>query len=898
MGTREHLTRPASIGLALLVGICVFVCVAAPRASLHNRTAALQRLFVTMPAAERTIFATVSYDDFATGASGRIQAGDMQAASAELSANLARTGLRLAPASTRWFGLTTNLLPVIGAARTAYEGQQAPVLEVVYRNALPRNSRLVAGHLPAAATATDGGLTFQSAVTAATAARFSLRVGSRLRLGDGITLLVTGIVAPRLPASAFWTIDSTAAAPVLITGGPQSMPYWTAAAFIGPAEVSDLPVQRLNGSEVSLGWDFLLSLSGVTADQAGALERHATAAVSTPSTLVSSTHGIPIEVAVTSGLATGLAAFIGADGAISSLLSLLFVSLTLVGAAVVLLGAWLLTERRDAEFALMRARGAALRQLAGLALRSGTAVVLPAAVIAAALALAVTPGREAPLSWWLAGLTTVIALAGPPLMSVSRDSKAGRRGTRRGREAAPRRRAAARRLVAEAALTCAAVGGIVLLRLHGLPAPGGSDFFPTAAPALVAIPVALLVVRCYPLAVRGLLRLAVARRGVIAYLGLARSARTSLSAVLPAFALVLALAVIAFGAMVRDAVLRGEVAASWQTTGADAVIGTPGSNISLTPRAQQLIAAVPGVQHTAAILDLPSTVGAVSVDTPVNIVVLNPVRYAAVLADSPAPPFPAAALARPRGGGGPVPVLVSPAAAALLHRSPILTVGIHSVRVRVAGIIASTPAMPVSGPLVVFPQWAEGSDQAPPNLMFISGSHLDSTALKATALAAVPGVTLVVRSDVLAGLRAAPLSSAGYVGFAEGAAAAAAFSILILLLTLILSARSRELTLARLSTMGLSQRQARLLAAVETLPSVLAATAGGIVCATALAPLIGPALNLSAFTGYSQSVPVTPDLTALAATAGGLIVLALAILAGQAAVARHRGLGRALRVGE
>ena len=919
MGATEHLNRSAgrprprlragwtqltgigpaaSMGLALLVGICVFICVAAPRASLHSRTAALQHLLASMPAAERTIYATVRYDDFETAASGQIS--DIRAASAELSANLAKTGLRFAPASTGWFGLTTSFLPVIGAARTAYVGQQAPTLEVVYRNALPRYSRLVAGRLPAAAMVSAGGLTFQSAITPATAARFSLRVGSRLRLDDGITLVVTGIVAPRSPEAAFWTIDSTTAAPTIITPGPRSLPYWGAAAFIGPTEVSDLPVQRLDRSKMSLGWDFPLSLGGVTADQADALQRDATAAISTSGTLVSSTHGIPINVAVNSGLATGLSAFIGADGATSGLLSLLFVSLTLVGAVVVLLGARLLTEHRDAEFALMRARGAALRQLAGLALRSGAAVVLPAAIIAAALALAVTPGSEDQLGWWLAGLTTVIALAGLPLMSVSRHSKAGRRGRPRGRETPPRRHAASRRLVAEAALICAAVGGLVLLRLHGLPAPGRSDFYPTAAPALVAIPTAVLVVRCYPVVLRALLRLAVARRGVIGYLGLARSARTSLSAMLPAFALVLALAVIAFGAMVRDAVLRGEVAASWLTSGADAVVGAPDSDISLTPRAQQIIAAVPGVQHTAAILDLPGSVGAVGFDTPVNIAVLDPVRYAAVLADTPAPPFPAAALARSRGGArrGLVPVLVSPAAAALLHRSPIVTVGIHSVRVRVAGIIVSTPAMPIPGPFVVFPRWAQGSDQAPPNVMFLAGSHLDGKALKATALRAVPAVTVTLRSDVLAGLRTAPLPSAGYVAFAEGAGSAAAFSMLILLLTLILGARSRELTMAWLSTMGLSQRQARLLAAVETLPSVLAATAGGIVCAAALAPLIGPALDLSAFTGYSLRVPVRPDLAALAATAGGLVVLTLATLAGQAVVASHREIGRALRIGE
>lgn len=890
----------ASIGLALLAGSCVFICVAAPRASLHNRTGALQHLFATMPAAERSIDATVGYDDFDAAARGKIQAADIAAGSAELSANLTRTRLPFAPADTDWSGLTTSFVPTTGAAASAYAGPQAPRLEIVYRDSLPRHSRLVAGRLPNSGAVSSGGLALQAAVTEATAARFSLHAGSRLRLAGGITVVVTGIIRPSSPGSAFWTIDPTTAGPLLITGGPQSTPYWTGAAFVGPGELGDLQSHRLGNAATILTWDFPLNLRGVTADQIGTLQHQVTAAITGAGTLVQSTEGNPTSVNINSGLATDLNGFAGSAAAIGGLLSLLFVSLAIIGAVVVLLGARLLTEHRDGEFALMRARGAALRQLAGLALRGGALVVLPAAIVALGIALAVTPGPADPLAWWLAGLTVVVALAGPPLIAVRRHAAATRRGGQQGLDGPPRRRAAARRLVAEAALVCAAVGGLVLLRLQGLPAVGRTDLYLSAAPALVAIPAAVLVVRCYPVVLRALLRLAVTRRGITGYVGLARSARTSMTAVLPAFALVLALAVIAFGAMVRGAVLRGEVAASWQATGADAVVGSPGSGISLSTRAQQAIAAVPGVERWATILNAPGSIGATGFDTQVNIAVLDPVRYAAVLADTPVPPFPAAALARPRGRprGGLVPVLASPSAAILLRHSPIATVGIRTLRVRVAGIIASTPAMQIPGPFLVFPQWAEGPDQLPPNVMFLAGPHLDARALRMTAQRTAPAVVVTLRSDVLAGLRNSPLPSAGYVAFAEGAAAAAGFSVLILLLTLILGARSRALTLARLATMGLSQAQARALAAVETLPSVLAATVGGIACAVVLAPLIGPALNLSAFTGYSLSVPVRADLAALAATAGGLVVLTLATLAVQAVAASRRGVGRALRVGE
>jgi putative ABC transport system permease protein len=180
----------------------------------------------------------------------------------------------------------------------------------------------------------------------------------------------------------------------------------------------------------------------------------------------------------------------------------------------------------------------------------------------------------------------------------------------------------------------------------------------------------------------------------------------------------------------------------------------------------------------------------------------------------------------------------------------------------------------------------------------IIGSHLDGAALRAIVSSGVPGGGLTLRSDVLAALSGAPLQHGGYVAFAQGVAAAAGFSVLILLLTLLLGARSRALTLARLATMGLARRQARQLAVVEAVPAVLAATLGGAACALALVPLIGPAIDLSAFTGSGASVPITAEPAAVAGSALGLLLLALLTLTIQAAVGSHRGAARALRVGE
>ena len=129
-------------------------------------------------------------------------------------------------------------------------------------------------------------------------------------------------------------------------------------------------------------------------------------------------------------------------------------------------------------------------------------------------------------------------------------------------------------------------------------------------------------------------------------------------------------------------------------------------------------------------------------------------------------------------------------------------------------------------------------------------------------------------------------------------AAAAGFGALVLLLSLLLSARTRDMTLARLATMGLRRWQAQLLLAAETLPLVVAAAVGGIACAWLLVPLVGPSVNLAAFTQAGPGVTVIPAPFPLVASAIGLVLVALLVLAAQAVVTYRRGSTRALRIAD
>jgi putative ABC transport system permease protein len=162
----------------------------------------------------------------------------------------------------------------------------------------------------------------------------------------------------------------------------------------------------------------------------------------------------------------------------------------------------------------------------------------------------------------------------------------------------------------------------------------------------------------------------------------------------------------------------------------------------------------------------------------------------------------------------------------------------------------------------------------------------------------LPGGSVTLRATALAALTGAPVPQAAQSALTQGLAAAAGFGVLVLLLSLLLTARTREMTLARMATMGLRPWEAQLLLTAETLPPVVAAAIGGVACAWLLAPLVGPSLNLAAFSGTGSAIVVTPAAFPLAASAVGLVLAALLVLAVQAVFTYQRGSARALRIAE
>src|SRR5580692_2594483 len=588
-----------TVALGVLVCGCVFAAVAGPALNLHTRTQALQQDLAALGDTTKSVQVSGSWSD--VSGSQNLTLAELTQSTRVIARGLAATPLPLA--GDDWAGLSTTTIPVAsGYAATAMAGAGSPPrLEVVYRNPFTANARIVAGTY---ATAGVPAGVVPVAVTTQTAARFGLHPGSRLvltPLSGPVELAVTAVVAERDAASTFWTQDITVAMPSFVTPGE----YWVGGVLADPGALAAVQ-NAFGGPGLAMEWEFPLRLGGVNADQVQGLADDLGLAVRYLSLRLPANWFSPT---VSSPVVQDLSAFLDTQAATQTVLLLLFVSMIVVGIAVILVASLTIAARRADELTMLRARGGSLRQVAGLMLRGTAIAAVPAALIGAGLALVLVPGIPGQaqsaswvLGWVLAGIAVLAALAGPSLIAA-----------RRHRRPAPAvnparvitadtsrsRLTSLRRLVAEVTACAAAVAGLVVLHDEAVPAGGSVDWFLAAAPVLVAILAVVVMLRLYPLVIRGLLRLSARRAGATGFVALAAAARTSLTGVLPAFALVLALSVATFAGTLRNAIASGEVAASWQATGGDAVITTGSGTAPATPAAVRAIAAVPGVQHAA-----------------------------------------------------------------------------------------------------------------------------------------------------------------------------------------------------------------------------------------------------------------------------------------------------------
>ena len=885
-----------SLAFALLAGGCLLAATAGPREVQATGERALQQTMNQVPAPDRDIVVASSWGVLndtiqRAGYSATQTEGDLeQVVTSQLRHDFGTGPLRLTPPSTDWMGMSPGLSNVI---RSLPSLNRIPAkLEVAYRYPLAGNLRLVSGRMPATAppptsTKTREIYHLQVVVTPQTARQFSLRPGSELPIGAPQSVLaagkpiggkltvldldVTGIVEPADPGSSFWVTDPLLPAPTLDNVGGQQ--EWDGGVIADPGEFNTV-TQIFGGPGLRLQWDFPTSTTGQHGQPQAVYDQANQIANQTPQ-LTGPVALLSKDLNVSYGLVQPLAAFIQASDNVNVVLWLVYVGLAVAGIVTLLLAALMIAARRDAELTLLRARGASLWQLFSLGTRGAALACVPAAALAWAAAVLLVPGAApaGPAAWWPGVAMLAFAAVSPGVAAAWQHRLARRRNARRRWRWLPR-------VVFEVTAGAAAIGGIVVFRAQ----TGAADLYASAAPVLVAVPAVIVALRLYQLLLRGLARASARERGLIGFLGLKRAAQAPITLALPAMTLVLALTVAAFTGMVRDAVISGETAASWQATGADVVIAAP-SGLSISPSAVRAIAAVPGVQHAASAYLAPLTVAAGAPD--VTAVVVDPGRYAALAASTEGFPPVRPALLTQAGGHGAIPVLASPQAAAALGGRAGGTIiaqqGLPALHVRIAGELQSTPALPGNGLFIVLPRPAiHGVSPPPVNLLLLTGPSINMTRLQAVVQATMPGAgmpSVTTRAAALQGLTNSPLQQGTFLLFTLAIAFAVVLALAVMLLELALGAADREVTTARLATMGLTEGQRVRLVALEVLPSIVASAVAAAVCAIALPRLLAPVIDLSVFTHSQAPVPLRADFASFMLPLAGLVVITIIALA-------------------
>ena len=931
--------RGIYLWLALLAFLAVFAATAGARETLASRTQAVRQTVAATVPTTRTITVSAAWHDVQSVISMVNNTGDpativpsatIDAITSSLRAGFNRAPVSLTPAGTDWSSMTVPFNVINGDLPGT--GRTPVKIEITERQPLGPQMRLLSGRLPVATPVLAPGAgtgkagdkhpaaTLQVVMTRQTAATLGLHAGSEFVMPGSelastgmvtqVTVLVTGIVVPVDPDSSFWGTDpGVLAAGLQFQGSPPS-PYWAAAVIAGPDEAGELQ-SYFGPRNPRMEWVFPLDVSSLDDQQVQPLSDALDNIGTQTPTLSGPLEPVASTLTASSGMLFSLNLFITTAQSVDTLLWLLYVSLTVACLAVLLLAARMVAMRRSAEITVIRARGGSLRQIAIGTGRDAALLCVPAAVIAAVLAIVVVPGAGSDQGagsaggWWPPITVAAVAVLGPALIA------AWQHRLRRRRSAFSPVPRGGTRLVMEAALVAASVAGIIVSRDQGTQAGSGVNFYTSSAPVLVAIPAVIVVLRLYPLALRGLLRASARSSRAPAFLGLARASRTTgLTPALPALALVLALTVAAFAGMVRDAVVNGEVAASWQTAGADATVTSSytAQSFTISPAAARAVAAVPGVTHAAEVMNESWTTPA---GIQVNVLAVDPSSYAELVArTSGFPPVPAGLLAAPGKAGATQPVLVSPQAAALLGApgqgsGPVTLstrqASLQPVRVRVAGVIASTPALPAGGAFVIMPLAAIKSANTPPepvpvNEMLLTGGSIDRARLTAVLRHMLPDGVATFRSDVLSALTSGPLQHGAFTLFSLAVVVAAILGLAVMLLELALGAAEREATLARLATMGLGEGQRAWVVALEVLPAVIAAAVAAWACALALPRVLAPDLDLSVFTGSPGTVKLAADVASFAVPLAGLAVLTAVALGIEIRSGRRHG-ATSLRIG-
>jgi putative ABC transport system permease protein len=697
---------------------------------------------------------------------------------------------------------------------------------------------------------------------------------------------ISGTFEPADPNSSYWSLDRSPLAASVQPRDADQPPDVFATGITAPEGYSAWLAAF--GDHIDYLWRFEPDPDKLAAGDAPGAAR----GLNQYASLVAAKKIADMPLQLNSGLAALLDGFSRQLRTAQAVMGVALAGLLAVALLVVLLAAQLVAERRRAALGLLRARGCSLGQLIGLVVAEAALAAVPAAIVGyIAAVLTVSVSSSIPL--WLA-----VSVAGAAVgLSAAVAAAQHRRVGRLERRDLIRARPPKPRLVFEGLVILLAAVGVVLLHRRGLTtevADRGGDPFLLAVPVLLGLAVGLAALRAYPYPLR-LLSGAVGRwRSTVPFLGVARSSREALTSTLPLVAVLLGLGLGLFGTLFDQGMARAQGDRAWREVGADVQVRRDGIEASQIEQIRQLdgvAGVVPAVVEDDAVLHGDH-------DEPVVAIAINLSAYRSLVSGSP--------LAQPGGhqtvaaDGNTLHALVSPTLEAMTtSRSSQLdwnTLGIRD-DVAVDGTIDAFPTMENAPALTIVPYQAfvERYRAVLTNTLFVAGSGIDLRQIK---MILGSDAFVAGRTQRFEEIRDAPLATGVRTVFAVGVAALGVYCGLAILFALVIGADTRANAIAYLRTLGLSRRQSRGLALLEVGPLVVAAMLGGLVLGLILPHVVGPAVDLRAYTGGEKVSTYPLDPAALGVLFGGTAALASLAILVDAALSRRRRPSDALRVGD
>lgn len=720
---------------------------------------------------------------------------------------------------------------------------------------------IVEGDAPKAPAADDSGgsAPMDIVLSVATAKTMRLAVGDVLSTDALGSVRISGLFALKDADGDYWSNTPSVSDAAIFDDGNRT-PDYTGTGFIAPTALA--PIVDSGANLTTTMW-YPIAADAVTPENAQAVAAGIRGVNQNQLSVPSDLPGLTALVSMRSHLDEAIDASLARVAATVALLSICASGPIGVVIAVFALGVRAVVERRASVIALASARGASPRQLRGTAALEGLVLGVPAALAGAAIAAVILPHAGGPGAWVVPLLFGCV----PAVLFAVLGGRRAFRTTRR--DLSARARGGIRFAVAAGVIVLAGLAAFLLVRRGRISAPGVDPLL-ALTPLLLALAASVIALWVLPPALHAAAAIARRGRGLVGFIGSARSLRDPALGVAATLSVVVGISVAVFSSVVLTTV---DSAAQTQ---AETIVGADvrASGTIFTAAQQRAVADIDDVATVAPIAEAGRfSLGLNGRTEDATVLLTDPASLHALRPEVPAD--------LGTKVSGRVPIAISGDFSVPREVGDDLMLG--STEVRVVGVVPVESGLPGQAPWVLADQAFAidfGQSSFTPSTLLIDVRADADAARVATAVRkAVPAAVVDDVDSQVAAVRAVP-TAAGLRATLIGAMLAGALLAAVAVFAgSVTASASRSISIGMLRTMGMSPRESLGLVAWEIVPVVAVGVVVGTALGLAMPSLVIATTDLSGFTGDTSTVHVTPDPVQLA-----LVLLVFLVVTGIATV--------------